>query len=281
MNGGVQYANGSEAAGSAVYLHHAAMINIGPEAKDGTCARPAYDLFFSTGNERSTIIYNNPTATQQAGYYIQHSDKFILQSEVINNELEEKEVWIYMNYRYIPGKQPGHQQTKVVWLSAQGTPCERKVDLASLLGAGEQPKLGAGEMYPPNDKSFTLKSAPWISPWSGNFVALGKTSIAYNCLKTDTLLGGHLHDGGVNAAIYQNDKLLCDSRASYAMGNSTGMGGRHSTTAARHLSSMSGCRSTDTVKAGDKFYVIVNYDFEKYPGYFIFSLFEDHILTFS
>jgi hypothetical protein len=270
MNGGVQYANGSEATGSAVYLHHAAIINNGPEAKDGTCARPSYDLFFSTGNERSTIIYNNPNATQQAGYYIQHSDNFLLQSEIINNELEEKEVWIYMDYRYMPGKQPGHQQTKVVWLSAEGTPCGRKIDLASLTGGGEQPKLGAGEMYPPNDKSFTLKSTPWISPWSGNFIALGKTLFIHNGVETDISLGGHLHDGGINTAIYQNDKLLCDSKASYAMGDSTGMGGGHSTTAARHLTAMSGCRSSDSVKAGDKFHIVVNYDFEKYPGYFIY-----------
>jgi hypothetical protein len=272
MNGGVQYANGSEAAGSAVYLHHAAIINTGPEAKDGTCARPEYDLFFSTGNERSRIIYNNPNATQQAGYYLQHSDKFLLQSEIINNVLEEQEVWVYMKYQYITGKPPGHQQTKVVWLSTEGTPCGRKLDLASLLGGGPQPKLGAGEMYPPNEKSFTLKSESWTSPWSGNLVAIGRVTFLGNSFQTDvSLLGGHLHDGGINAAIYQNDKLLCDSRASYAMGNSTGMGGGHSTTAARHLASMSGCLSSDAVKAGDKFHIIVNYDFEKYPGYFNIS----------
>jgi hypothetical protein len=182
MNGGVQYANGSEAAGSAVYLHHAAVINLGPEAKDGTCARPAYDLFFSTGNERSTIIYNNPAAVRPAGYYVQKSDKFLLQSEVINNELAEKEVWVYMKYQYITGKPAGHQQTKVVWLSTEGTPCERKVDLASILGPVNQTKLGAGELYPPNDKSFTLKSGVWTSPWTGNFVALGR--IASRCYTT-------------------------------------------------------------------------------------------------
>jgi hypothetical protein len=177
MSGGVQYANGSEAAGASVYLHHAAVINTGPEAKDGTCARPAYDLFFSTGNERSRIIYNNPKAERQAGYYVQHSDNFLLQSEIINNALEEQEIWVYMKYQYISGKLPDHQQTKVVWLSTEGTPCERKVDLASLLGTASQSKLGAGEMYPPNDKSFTLKSAPWTSPWSGNFIALGTTAL--------------------------------------------------------------------------------------------------------
>jgi hypothetical protein len=173
MSSGVQYANGTEATGSAVYLHHAAIINTGPEAKDGTCARPAYDLFFSSGNERSTIIYNNPDAKQRAGYYIHRSDNFLLQSEVINNELEEKEVWVYMNYEYIPGKLPNQQQTKVVWLSTEGTPCDKKTDLSSLLGAGER-KLGTGELYPPNDKAFTLRSQPWTSPWNGNFVALGK-----------------------------------------------------------------------------------------------------------
>lgn len=43
------------------------------------------------------------------------------------------------------------------------------------------------------------------------------------------------------------------------------MEGGHSS-AGRHLSSMRGCPSSDAVKAGDKFYIIVNYDFEQYPG---------------
>jgi hypothetical protein len=173
MSGGVQYANGSEAAGPAVYLHHAAIINTGPEAKDGTCAAPGHDLFFSTGNERSTIRYNNGNATQQAGYYVQHSDNFLLQSEVINNEFDEKEVWVYMKYQYIRGKQQDQQQTKVVWLSADGTtPCERKTDLLSSSPVGEA-KLEAGELYPPNNRSFTLRSVPWTSPWNGNFIGLG------------------------------------------------------------------------------------------------------------
>jgi hypothetical protein len=174
MKGGVQYADGKEASNPSVYLHHAAIINIGPDAKDGTCARPAYDLFFSTGNERSTLIYNNANATKPAGYYIQNSDKFILQSELINNEMEPKEVWVYMTYEHIPGKPVGHQQTKVAWLSADTPACERKADLQSII-ASSQAKLGAGEYYPPNEKSFSLKGKPWTSPWNGNFVALGKS----------------------------------------------------------------------------------------------------------
>jgi hypothetical protein len=173
MRGGVEYADGTEATGPAVYLHHAALVNTGPEAKDGTCKRPAYDLFFSTGNERSTLIYNNPDAKKQAGYYLRPSDNFLLQSEVINNELEDKQVWIHMDYEYIPGKLPDQQQTKVVWLSAASAPCESKTEPKT--GGGE-PKLGTGEMYAPNEKAFTLKSQPWTSPWDGNFIALGKCS---------------------------------------------------------------------------------------------------------
>jgi len=105
---------------------------------------------------------------------------------------------------------------------------------------GEKKKLGAGELYPPNEKSFTLKSQPWISPWTGNFIALG----------------GHIHDGGVNTEIYQNNKLICDSRANYTDSSS------HS----RHIGSMTGCRSSAGVQAGDKFQIVVNYDFEKNPG---------------
>jgi Stress up-regulated Nod 19 len=78
--------------------------------------------------------------------------------------------------------------------------------------------------------------------------------------------GGHIHDGGINTEIYQNGRLICDSRAAYAVGSSSHMDGSHSTTAARHIASMSGCRSSAGVKAGDKFEIVVNYDFVKNPG---------------
>jgi hypothetical protein len=44
------------------------------------------------------------------------------------------------------------------------------------------------------------------------------------------------------------------------------MDGGHTATAARHIASMSGCRSSAAVKAGDKFEIEVNYDFVKNPG---------------
>ena len=66
--------------------------------------------------------------------------------------------------------------------------------------------------------------------------------------------------------IYQNDKLICDSKANYAMTKSSHMSGGHDTTAARHIASMSGCRSNATVTAGDKFQIVVNYDMETNPG---------------
>jgi hypothetical protein len=182
MTGGVQYANGTEATLPSVYLHHAAVINTGPEAKDGTCARPAYDLFFSTGNERSVILYKSPDAqsTLEAGYYVRPSDNFLIQSEVINNELEDQQIWVTFNYEYLPGKLPSQLQTKVVWLSADGNkPCSVKPDLSSLLaGVIVEKKLGSGELYPPNEKSFTLKSETWTSPWTGNFISLGKSFCA-------------------------------------------------------------------------------------------------------
>lgn len=172
VKGGIQYADGTEATGPSIYLHHAALINTGPEAKDGTCGKPGNDLFFSTGNERSVIIYDKSNMTKPAGYYINQSDNFVLQSEVVNNQLEEKQIWIYFDFVYMSGKQQGQQQTKVVWLSAANKPCERASTLQAML-QGAEPKLGSGEMYPPNDNAFTLKSELWTSPWTGNFVALG------------------------------------------------------------------------------------------------------------
>jgi hypothetical protein len=77
-----------------------------------------------------------------------------------------------------------------------------------------------------------------------------------------------VHDGGVNIEIYQNGELICNSQAMYRVGNSSPMAASHHSTSAvaRHISSMSGCRSTAAVKAGDKFHLVANYDFEKNPG---------------
>jgi hypothetical protein len=69
------------------------------------------------------------------------------------------------------------------------------------------------------------------------------------------VVGGHIHDGGLNTEIYQNGKLICDSKAKYSED-------AHS----RHIGSMSGCRSSAAVTKGDQFQIVVNYDFEKYPG---------------
>jgi hypothetical protein len=69
----------------------------------------------------------------------------------------------------------------------------------------------------------------------------------------------------LNTEIYQNGKLLCNSQAKYAEGDSSHMADSHGSTA-RHIASMTGCVSSDSVKAGDKFQIVVNYDFEKNPG---------------
>jgi hypothetical protein len=185
MSGGVAYANGTEASAPAVYLHHAAIINTGVSARDGTCGRPAYDLFFSTGNERSTMVYNKPAATFQSGHWIAESDVFVLQSEVVNEQAVEQEVWVYFNYEVVLGRLDAdahgdgetrrQRETKVVWLSTEGTPCANKVDLAAYLAAPEKEReLGTGELWPPNDGAFVLRSQVWTSPWNGNFVGLGK-----------------------------------------------------------------------------------------------------------
>jgi hypothetical protein len=51
-----------------------------------------------------------------------------------------------------------------------------------------------------------------------------------NCKKTNFDIGGHLHDGGTNVNVYQNNKVICDSKAEYEGGN--GMAHAPSTPAA-------------------------------------------------
>jgi hypothetical protein len=73
-----------------------------------------------------------------------------------------------------------------VWLSTASKACSRTPQLQAK-PEGAEPTLGAGELYPPNDKAFTMKSEPWISPWTGNFVALGKRLLNAGVAKLLTL----------------------------------------------------------------------------------------------
>jgi hypothetical protein len=243
----LEYADGTEAKDPGTYMHHAAVLNVGDNAKDGNCQAPGIDLFFSSGNEKSTIIFTDPEATHKSGYYVAPDDVFLLQTEVLNNEPQEKQFWVSVAYEYLPNKQPGYQNTKTVWISYGSPPCSApKPDKAPA------DVIPDGNIVPPNDKSFVLKSDEWVSPYDGDLIAMG----------------GHMHNGGLSTEVYKNDVLICDSQATYEKGTGGGMRLRSRSMGAadEYLAKMSGCVMPGPVKKGDRFHIVAKYDFTQHPG---------------
>jgi hypothetical protein len=237
----LEFADGSIADAPQTYLHHAAMLNTGSDVSDGTCQKPGIDMFFSTGNERSTVIFTSPDATHKSGYLIRDSDELLMQTEILNQEVAEKQVWVAYEFEILPKVPQDYQQTRVIWISANQTACATQLD------------ENVGNVAPPNDKSFTFVSEHWTSLYDGDLLAMG----------------GHLHDGGLNVQIFQNDKLICDSQAVYESGGDMKkrwVGEDRMTVGDTHLAKMGGCTMVGKVHKGDKFHVTASYDFVQHPG---------------
>lgn len=121
---------------------------------------------------------------------------------------------------------------------------------------------------PKDTTKFYLQSQKWVADVDGEILGAG----------------GHLHSGGHLVEIYQNEKLVCESRATYEQQKAGGMGHsmrsrrdkegsvmkRHEPDNAKegswYIKSMSTCSKMGKVKKGDAFYKKSHYDLEKYHG---------------
>jgi hypothetical protein len=236
-DGGMEYANGTVAnIGNGVMQHHTAILNTGKDVWWSACGLPmtlrGIDPFFGLGNEKTPAAYQIPGSSIKSGYYLAPDNKFILVNELMNMDEEEKEVYVTVNWEYVPGKPEGFKQAQDIWL-----------DLGYCNPAGEDP---------PNDRAFNKSSIKWTSPYEG------------------TILGiiGHMHDGGTNLRYYINDKLVCDSKAQYGQNSNfiERSNGRQGMNGMPHISSMSGCVLPGFLRKGDVIHVTAEYDFAKYKG---------------
>ena len=119
--------------------------------------------------------------------------------------------------------------------------------------------------------------------------------IAFTLRLLISLPGGHLHDGGTNVNIYQNDKVICDSKAEYTaslaggastaaphgsasakdaalgtMADVTGMSRRKRDGLVKdgmaHIKQMSTCNALGPIKKGDTVFIDANYNFNQHMG---------------
>ena len=174
-----------------MWLHHMVVFTVGNERKDATCGKQTMSLphmligsssqyserFFSSGNERTHAQMPNWGVTN-VGYHLHTSDKFSFIVDLMNENQEDKTVYLTLTWDYIPGAQPQMDDMRPVWF-----------DVAQCLTSDVAAPHQTGK--------FTLTAPTWEANFEGEILGAA----------------GHLHDGGVAMNLYADDKLACKSSA--------------------------------------------------------------------
>jgi hypothetical protein len=235
MTAGLEYPNGQDASiDSGAWMHHVMMMNGHKGLKDPTCPAPGPpgERIFASGNERSDIFMTDMTGKAfKSGYHIKPESQLSMELELMNLTPKPMPVYLTVTYEYMDGPpQEGWLSTRPVYLDVTGC-------------------YTASETKPPKNKElFTLDMKPWVAPWAGQLISVM----------------GHLHDGGETLQVMHNQKMICDSKATYgvdakyiepAVDGKPGMA---------HISSMVGCTLMGPVKKGDQFVLNAKYDLTKF-----------------
>lgn len=176
------------------------------------------------------------SSTDKAGYYVGPNDTIIFLTELMNQASVPQTAIVTITYEYIPGLPSAFHKVTPIWL-----------DIAGCGGDSEEPAK--------NNTAFQYTSPVWTAN------ATGRVTAAI----------GHLHDGGVNLDVNQNNNTLCDCVAAYGQTpgyidpagmSMPGMTGSMANMG-MHVSSLSEC-STGQVKLGDNMTVTAYYNTSEY-----------------
>jgi stress up-regulated protein Nod 19 len=220
------------------------LFNTGRDVRAPICQNSTIEIIYTNGNEKSIGYYGLNNATVKSGYPVSDSDKFVLNTQLMNMEDKEKYVWVTLTYHYIPDAKD-LREARLHWMTLGN------VAPAYCSGVSKNPwgKENVTSDLIPLSEAFEQSSIPMPYPTDGLFYGAS----------------AHLHDGGTSVEIYQNLQMVCNSVPTY--GKSAG-GHAHGGDTGEHIISQSGCKFYDPtpVKRGDKFWMKVRYDFNKHPG---------------
>jgi hypothetical protein len=102
-------------------------FTVGPKRMDPTCigkmslphmlmnSNPSQsERFFSVGNEKTPSSFNPPWVKDQVmGYHLYDSDKFSFIVDLMNQNKEDKTVYMYLTYDYLDGRPQGVDNIRV------------------------------------------------------------------------------------------------------------------------------------------------------------------------
>jgi hypothetical protein len=154
-----------------MWLHHMVVFNIGPGLEDYTCSHRDISVphatvgatprnserIFASGNERTQSIFPD-WGVKDAGYKVRPTDKFAALVEIMNENMEDKVVYMTVTYDFVPGH-PFKDEIKPVWLDVR--------------------QCGSSEANPPVGQPVFKMDYNWTAAYDGEVIGAV----------------GHLHDG--------------------------------------------------------------------------------------
>jgi hypothetical protein len=250
MEAGLEFANGTSAnIDSGMWLHHMVMFNAGPGREESVCttmdvsvphvtinatARSS-ERFFASGNERTIGIFPE-WGISDTGYRIKSTDSFAGLLEFMNENMEDKLVYMTITYDTVDGY-PFKDDLRCVWFDVR--------------------QCGTSEVNPPKGQNRFSLDYTWTSDIQGE--AIGFI--------------GHLHDGGESITLKVGGQNTCTNVAKYGTKPEyvqKAAKGHHSQGALTHISELLPCFGSELpkkeVKVGQNWTLTANYNFDKHLG---------------
>lgn len=258
VKGDMVYKNGTSAnIGNGAYMHHITLVSMpkgkfsleglrkglqgitnGAPKPSGNPVDPSssgFKPFYLIGNERLPLAFPN------AGVYLSTNASITLSVQLQNLEQDVKEVYIDMDYDYLPGQPEGYTDIIPV----------------------PQDALGMGGM-----RGGIEQAGAWQRT-SGQYKANQDSRIL--------MMYGHVHDGGIHTEIMINGNIVCDSIAYYqdmkipanqVTTTGTGTHGHKKRDGAgtSHITAFGECLEVGKIKKGDAITTKVYYDFNQRPS---------------
>jgi hypothetical protein len=158
LQAGLEYPNGTIAdLSNGAWLHHVLLLVGGNGRKDNVCSFWPGERIFSSSKELTVTAFGDVgKKTTKAAFPIGPTDVFTMQLELMNMDVLPRDVFLTLDYEYIPGPRPeGWKIAKAMWLDI--TNC------------------GISSMNPPRGKmQFTIASRPWTSSFDGDLLGVGE-----------------------------------------------------------------------------------------------------------
>ncbi|QDS72520.1 hypothetical protein FKW77_000157 [Venturia effusa] len=143
---------------------------------------PKVSVFIGQGDEGTATSFYAKGSAVKTGFFIGTKDTFSMLAEVVNYEKKEQEVYVTIDYEYIPNVPARTKEWLEVGMGALTvTPCSSQM------------------LRPPIDRAERYVSPPWTIMADGYLVDMKP----------------HMHDGGVNTTVILNGKPACTLKAKY------------------------------------------------------------------